>query len=98
MAQQHVPGVSIATVYRTLKALVEDGVLEAVTLPGQVPRYELAGKSHHHHFHCRACGKVYELTRCCPDVASLAPEGFAVAEHEIILSGSCRDCLREVIS
>jgi hypothetical protein len=34
-AQQDVPGLGIATVYRNLKLLVEEGELQAVNLPGR---------------------------------------------------------------
>ena len=38
-ARRQVPALSIATVYRNLKALLEDGAIEAVQLPGESPRY-----------------------------------------------------------
>ena len=50
-AQQAVPGMGLATVYRNLKGLVEEGALQAVNLPGENPRFEVAGHQHHHHFH-----------------------------------------------
>jgi Fe2+ or Zn2+ uptake regulation protein len=49
-AQRAVADVSIATVYRNLKTLVDDGWLAPVQLPGEPARYELSGKEHHHHF------------------------------------------------
>lgn len=85
-------GLGIATVYRNIKMLLEEGWLTAVELPGEVTHYELAGKEHHHHFHCRACGKVFELNACLPNVQKLAPQGFAVTGHELLLYGACRDC------
>jgi len=82
----------IATVYRNIKSLLEEGWLTPVELPGEVTHYELAGKEHHHHFHCRTCGKVYELNACLPNVQKLAPQGFEVAGHDLLLYGACRDC------
>lgn len=87
-------GLGIATVYRNIKMLLEEGWLTAVELPGEVTHYELAGKAHHHHFRCRSCGKVFELNACLPDVQSLAPEGFQVDGHDLLLYGACRDCAR----
>src|SRR5579875_1103023 len=60
-AQQHHPGVGIATVYRNIRTLVEEGWLQPVEVPGDAARYELAGKKHHHHFQCNECGKLYDL-------------------------------------
>lgn len=85
-------GLGIATVYRNIKMLLEEGWLTAVELPGEVTHYELAGKDHHHHFHCRSCGKVFELHACLPNVQKLAPEGFQVTGHELLLYGSCQEC------
>ena len=51
-AKRSVDDLSIATVYRNLKIMVEEGWLIAVLIPGESPRYEVAGKEHHHHFLC----------------------------------------------
>ncbi len=87
-----VPQLSVATVYRNIKALQEDGIIKAVVLPGQNPRYELASRAHHHHFQCRQCEKVFELETCPGNLDRLAPSGFMVEDHEIILYGRCDAC------
>ncbi len=92
-AQQELGGLGIATVYRTIKALAEEGWLVTVDLPGEPPRYELAGKDHHHHFHCRQCGKMYELEGCVDNLKRLVPRGFSVTGHEVLLYGQCAACL-----
>ena len=92
LAQQQVPGLGLATVYRNLKSLVESAELQVVQLPGENPRYERVGHSHHHHFQCRACGKVFDVHACPGDLSKLAPPGFAVEDHEITLYGRCADC------
>lgn len=92
LAQADVPGLGLATVYRNLKSLVEGEELRVVQLPGENPRYERMGHSHHHHFQCRACGKVFDVHACPGDLSKLAPPGFAVEDHEITLYGRCADC------
>ena len=87
-----VDGVGIATVYRNLKTLVEEGWLTPVELPGEPARYERAGKAHHHHFRCDDCGSVFELEGCIGNFKSMAPPGFRVSKHEVILFGSCASC------
>lgn len=87
-------GLGIATVYRNIRTLVDEGWLVPVELPGQNPRYELAGKAHHHHFHCQKCGKVFELEGCVSEVTRLAPPGFTVTDHEVVLYGLCQHCAR----
>ena len=95
LASKHAPGIGIATVYRALKTLTEEGLLAAVDIPGEPPRYEIAGKSHHHHFHCKSCDRVYEVPGCPGQLQSLAPAGFRVEGHEVLLYGSCSACRRK---
>ena len=91
-ARRHVAALGLATVYRNLKALVDAGAIQVVTLPGEVARYELAQRGHHHHFRCDVCQRVFDVHRCPGDLAGLAPPGFSVARHEITLYGRCSDC------
>ena len=87
------PGIGLATVYRTLKSLIESGDVVTVDLPGDTPRYELAKGHHHHYFRCRSCSQVFEVDGCPGDLAALAPRGFTVDGHEVVLYGRCAACL-----
>ena len=91
-AKRRSPGLGIATVYRALKTLSDEGFLVPVDLPGEASRFELAGKKHHHHFHCRDCGRAFDLEGCVPAVQKLAPKGFQVEDHEVVLYGLCAAC------
>ena len=90
-AQQDVPGLSLATVYRNLKGLMADGRVEAVSLPGQSDRYELH-RHHHHHFHCNDCQQVTDIDACPGDLARLMPKGYQLEGHELTLYGKCPAC------
>ena len=92
-AQRESPRLGIATVYRALRDGQDAGTIRTVEVPGGATRYELAHHGHHHHFHCVVCKKVYEVEGCPGNLADLAPAGFEVSSHEILLSGTCRDCL-----
>jgi len=92
LASEEVPDLGIATVYRNINTLVEAGWLRVVELPGSPNRYETAGRSHHHHFHCRQCDGVFEVESCPGGFAGLAPIGYRVDGHELILYGVCRSC------
>ena len=91
-ARADVGGMGIATVYRNLKTLQDEGTITPVELPGEPARYELAGKDHHHHFHCRSCDRVLEVEGCPEDIRSVAPDGFEVEKHEVVLYGLCDAC------
>jgi len=55
------PSVGRATVYRTLKLLVDSGALCKTQLPDGSPRYTRDEHAHHHHVVCTQCGKVDEF-------------------------------------
>jgi Fur family ferric uptake transcriptional regulator len=93
-AQELAPTISQATVYRILKVLLEKKVIATVQLPGEVPLYELAGKSHHHYFRCRQCGFMYEVNGCTDMLKDLVPRGFRLEGHELFLFGTCSTCAR----
>jgi Fur family ferric uptake transcriptional regulator len=94
-AQREVSGLGIATVYRNLKSLEEEGLVNSVELPGEPPRWELAGEPHHHHFLCNTCDKLYEINACPEDLKHLLPKGFTLEEHDILLRGQCNACSRK---
>jgi Fe2+/Zn2+ uptake regulation proteins len=96
LAQAEVDGIGIATVYRNLKTLLDEGWLTQVELPGGNLMYECAGKAHHHHFQCESCNRVYELEGCVPTIEKLARPGFKVRRHELVLYGTCATCRRPV--
>ena len=92
LVRSRLPSTSLATVYRNIRFLEQEGQLHRVELPGTADRYEVAGKEHHHHFHCRSCDGVFEVDDCPGGLPSLAPEGFAVERHDITLYGLCPRC------
>ena len=95
-AKAEVPSLGIATVYRNIKTLLENGTLQPVELPGAAQRYEIAGKHHHHHFHCNGCGKVYEIEGCTmkEEHHLNLPADFEVEDHVVVLYGRCADCVQ----
>jgi len=54
-------GVGRATVYRTLKLLVETDVICKLALPDGTPMYSPSRVEHHHHSVCTSCGAVEEF-------------------------------------
>ena len=95
-ARLRIQGLGVATVYRNIRGLVEERWLRTVELPGTPDRYEVAGKEHHHHFHCRGCDGVFEVENCPGRIDDISPEGFALEAHEIILYGLCEVCNRQL--
>ncbi len=87
------PRASRATVYNTLNALCEAGVVNAIYLDDAVARYE-AVISSHHHFVCRACGHIEDVP--VEHVRALPQKGLRarhkVENYEIVMRGICDSC------
>ena len=84
-----------ATVYRTLKILVEAGVLCRVLLEEGDLHYQLSHRGHHHHLLCVHCGSSQDLTGCDIEdvlVSTSARHGFELSGHWLEVYGRCRDC------
>jgi len=82
----------VATVYRNVNRLVEDGWLQEVRRPNQPIRYERASLGHHHHFLCDECKQVMDTHAPCEILETSAPPGFRVLRHELTFYGICADC------
>lgn len=94
-ARRKVPALGLATVYRTLKALLDEESIQLVTLPGEPARYESRRDHHdhhHHHFQCTECRRVFDIDACPGDMRNFAPPGFTVDHHELTLYGRCPEC------
>lgn len=92
-ARVHAPRLGMATVYRAVARLMEEGVCKPVRLPGHCTRFEWIREGHHHHyFACNGCGTVYLIEGCLEDLECLLPPFFSLEEHEVVLYGKCRTC------
>ena len=91
-AQKDGHHIGIATIYRTIKLLLEKEVILLITLPDGQARYETAQREHHHHFQCKVCNKVIDVDKCCMHLHEKEVEGHLVDRHEITLIGTCKDC------
>src|ERR1700722_7405731 len=76
----------LATIYRTVITLVDQGVLHALTLEGGVTPYGLAADTHHHAV-CTRCGWPLRANMRWPAVRSRCPGVPALP---------CMDCARSV--
>ncbi len=89
-------GVGLATVYRTLQSLAEDGAVDVLrTADGESVYRKCARSGHHHHLVCRGCGRTVEIEG--PGVEAWADQvgaaqGFTAIQHTVELSGLCAEC------
>lgn len=84
---------SQATVYSSLQALQEVGLVKQVLLEEGVCRYD-ANTSAHHHFCCQKCGHIEDIPwDALPDIklSKLRP-GLEVKGYEVVVYGICDRC------
>ena len=93
-ARVDIPQLGLATVYRTVALLRDDGRILEVRLPGEEPRFEPVRQRHHHHFSCTRCHRVLDLDFCPVQIpkGTLLPNGFRVQDHHLTLYGLCAAC------
>jgi Fur family peroxide stress response transcriptional regulator len=91
------PGLSPNTVYQTLHALEEAGLLRRISMEENVYRYD-ANVKPHAHLVCRACGRVDDTNGILePILHELLQKGSAATDWDIAAMdccfyGYCPDC------
>ena len=89
--------IGIATVFRGLAALEAEGLIASMQLKDK-KCYEPAGKAHHDHMLCTACGAIEEFSNDTIETlqeAAAAERGFRMTGHQLIIYGLCRKCSEE---
>jgi Fur family ferric uptake transcriptional regulator len=89
--------VSRSTVYRTLRLLVEAGLLRELRLTNRTAYEHDYGYPSHDHLHCSECNRIVEFRnealRQLRD--SIGGEhGFRVTGHRFVITGVCPECAR----
>ena len=92
------PTISLATVYRNLKLLAEEGMILEISRADGPNRYDFQTHDHYH-FVCDQCDGVQDL-----DIPvqlqlnqALDAQGFSVRSHDTIFHGLCCACSCENI-
>ena len=96
MVRRRLPRVSLGTVYRNLRRLVETGLVKE--LPGPHARFD-GNATDHHHFTCTECGRIVDVAGALADaparalsarIASLT--GLGITHQRIEFYGRCGPC------
>lgn len=89
---------SLATVYRTLQSLVEEGTADAVARSGEQV-YRACGVAHHHHLVCTECAATVEVDGGeIEEWASRTARehGYVTDSHIADIYGRCARCVARV--
>jgi Fur family ferric uptake transcriptional regulator len=88
--------VSLATAYRILQSLADEGLVDVLRNgDGEAVYRRCAVTGHHHHLLCRNCGKAVEVEAPAVETwaARTASEhGFTEVAHTVEIFGLCPDC------
>ncbi len=89
--------IGIATVYRNLKKMSEQGKIKKISGLEESEHFD-HNTHQHYHFICNCCKKVYDIDGdIAPDITKSVENktGFVVNHHDIVFNGVCKDCLKE---
>jgi len=87
------------TIYRTLQAFVEKGIIHTIPTADNSILYALCkddceeGHHHDHHVHfvCKQCHHTYCLDNVVtPDIK--LPAGYSAKQIEVVVEGICKQC------
>ena len=90
------PRVGLATIYRNLEVLREQGFVRIVMDGRDRRRYD-AVVERHYHVRCVQCGRVEDVDlneREWIEGEAAKAHGFEITDHELVFLGICDDCAR----
>ena len=94
LLKKELPSLSLATVYRNLNQLAENGMIRKIEgLDGAIHFDHNLEK--HYHFICTKCNKVYDVPYdVAPDLADKvsAQTGLIIENYDISFKGICPEC------
>lgn len=89
------PDMSLATVYRNLGLLADEGEIKRVISPGSPDRFD-PDTSDHSHFYCIKCGAVLDFAEGDLPQSDIKTE-HRILERQIIYKGYCRHCVEDTV-
>ncbi|MFA5934190.1 MAG: Fur family transcriptional regulator [Candidatus Paceibacterota bacterium] len=93
-------GTDLVTVYRTLSAFEESGIVRKVDLRRDAAYFELATDHHHHHIVCTDCGDIEDfenegIEKAAEKIQSRSKKFKTITNHSLEFFGHCIDCSKK---
>ena len=90
------PNIGQATVYRTLKSMVNDKSIIVIALENGINRYD-GDISPHSHLICSVCGKTTDIFNYDTNNINEIEKkyGCKISTKNIIYNGMCKNCLKK---
>ncbi len=91
--RQHIPAISLGTVYRNLDQLCEAGLALKLEDTGSGPAHYEARRQRHLHLCCRKCGQIEDLWPSDdPLRLDVFPSDCHIEDYRLTLIGLCPHC------
>ncbi len=87
-----VPTLSKTTVYNAMEIFKAKGLVNALNITKSELRFEFNEKVHHH-FLCRICHTIIDITTNCEYQKLLVIDGHQIEEIHGTFEGICKNCL-----
>ena len=89
---KEIPTLSRTTVYSTLGALAEAGMVRVINIEDHEIRYDI-NVENHGHFKCESCGIIYDFPVDMAHYESEDLKGFKIRDKNVYFKGICPMCL-----
>jgi len=92
--KKEMPGIGLATVYRNLRLLKEEGEVLEMRTSTEAACFD-GNTNMHYHFYCDRCGKIMDLDEPIDttiETRIARRTGLKVTRHQLELGGLCLDC------
>ncbi|MDR3271819.1 MAG: transcriptional repressor [Peptococcaceae bacterium] len=95
--KQRFTGMSLGTIYNTVKMLKEHGYIMELSYGEMSSRFD-GNPENHYHIACQKCGRVFDYNRSFPDLEQEmeSHQGFQVQGYRLEFFGLCSACLQAV--
>lgn len=89
-----IPTLSKTTVYNTLHAFVDAGLVREINIDELELRYDVMLSSHGH-FKCDACGKITNFGIDIDSIPTMGLKEFQVKQKKVYFTGLCPNCVAQ---
>lgn len=99
--KKQLPQIGIATVYRNIADLVEEGIVTKIKTKNDGPDRFDANIEPHYHFECLECKKIYDIypelgkyNELSDNIKTMIRKiGAEVTDTDIMIRGICKKCI-----
>jgi len=91
------PSMSFATVYNTLEALKERGLIVELSIDPDKKRFD-PNTEPHHHLICERCHQIFDVFTEFPiELPAEYAKDFKVKRYEVVFYGLCKECQKKEV-